>query len=219
MEERAMGNYFEKLDLKNLAGITRSTQGAAKPSFLDLPPREDLVPSHESPELRWNHQKGIPNPRDRAPANSPFSGPGRTEKPYLTTEERRKLLDNASTWTDTPYRKAGKTRAEADCSGSVWAIFNEIGLTYFHKNSHEFPSIPEFEKVTDPQPGDVVRWNGHLAIVAEEKGKVWSARRPGERFGLWPMEWFTSIYGAPTYYRYLKKEPQYLDVQGREALE
>lgn len=55
-----MGNYFEKLDLKNLAGITRSTQGAAKPSFLDLPPREDLVPSHESPELRWNHEENLP---------------------------------------------------------------------------------------------------------------------------------------------------------------
>jgi len=121
---------------------------------------------------------------------------------FIVPEELQKIFGNAATWEGVPYLLGGKTRKGADCSGSTWKIYSEVGFPYPYKETMSFPGN-EFREVSDPQPGDVVRWSGHLAIFAGE-GKVWSARRPGFNYGLYPVQWFTKTYGPPTYYRYWK---------------
>jgi cell wall-associated NlpC family hydrolase len=121
---------------------------------------------------------------------------------FITPENLQKILSNAPSWKGVPYLRRGKTRKGADCSGSTWAIYGEAGSPYLYRDSSSFPGS-EFKEVPSPLPGDVVWWSGHMAIFAGE-GKVWSARRTGFVYGLYPIEWFIKDYGPPTYYRYWK---------------
>jgi cell wall-associated NlpC family hydrolase len=132
----------------------------------------------------------------------------------MTPEEGGRIVTVAKRWKDTPYLKEGKSRAGADCSGSVWAIYAEAGFPYQYCWTAIFPTSPRFKPSPQniPQVGDVAWWNGHMAIydpnagvVDKQVAKLWSASHPGGRdFGPTPIEWFTKKYGPVTWYRYDK---------------
>ena len=111
----------------------------------------------------------------------------------------------------------------ADCSGSVWAIYKEAGLSYgtyqstatfptlvgidanFVKGTHFFKKVDM--KVDTPQVGDVGWWNGHMVIYDLNAGKtdkqlagnVWSASSPtsSRKFGPGKIDWYIDEYDAP----------------------
>lgn len=146
---------------------------------------------------------------------------------FVTAAGGQKIADVAKNWwrADVPYVTGGKTKKGADCSGSVWAIYNEAGLSYgAYTNTAGFTNIVGtdsnflkgkhyFKKVGAPQVGDVGVWSngksgndarGHMAIYDTGAGKtkkglvgnLWSATHPGgDKFGPSRIDFFDHMSG------------------------
>jgi cell wall-associated NlpC family hydrolase len=57
-------------------------------------------------------------------------------------------------------------RRETDCSHLVHAIYGQAGFSYPYASSSElYQGTDSFRRVSKPQPGDLVVWNGHVGIV------------------------------------------------------
>ena len=135
---------------------------------------------------------------------------------FITAAEGQKIADVAKKWkdADTPYsprytkllgvsilvrgswKYAGGKPVKgkgADCSGAVWAIYKEAGLSYgTHTNTAGFPArvgtdakftkgTHFFKKVDAPQVGDIGWWTngkkdedagGHMVIFDPKVGKT-----------------------------------------------
>jgi len=88
-------------------------------------------------------------------------------------------------WPYSSYKGAAAEKGTAaDCSGSTWKILQEVGRPFEYKASWQWDSavsngsIPFRRLAVDEalQVGDVIRFNGHLAIYAGD-GEMWTARR------------------------------------------
>jgi NlpC/P60 family len=94
---------------------------------------------------------------------------------------------------------------EPDCSHLVHAIYNRAGFPYSYAPSSDlYAGTREFKRVSHPQAGDLVVWEGHAGIVVNPAQHVFfSALNSG--FG-------TDAYDAPCwksrghlrFYRYIK---------------
>jgi NlpC/P60 family len=94
---------------------------------------------------------------------------------------------------------------EPDCSHLVHAIYSRAGFPYSYAPSSDlYAGTHEFQRVSHPQGGDLVVWQGHAGIVVNPAQHVFfSALRSG--FG-------TDAYDAPywkgrgnlRFYRYIK---------------
>lgn len=92
-----------------------------------------------------------------------------------------------------------------DCSHLVHAIYARAGFVYpYARSSDLYSGIENFQRVTDPQPGDLAVWRGHVGIVVSPaRHMFFSALRTGPA---------TDTYDAPhwkrkgrvRFYRYLK---------------
>ena len=133
---------------------------------------------------------------------------------FVTPEEGERIIAVAKRWKDTSYLKGGKSRAGADCSGSVWGIYAEAGFHYEYCWTAIFPTSPRFKPSPNnmPQVGDIAWWDGHMAIydpnagmVFREVAHLWSASHPGGRkFGPAAIQWYSKKYGPVKWYRYDK---------------
>ena len=124
----------------------------------------------------------------------------------MTPEQRQALVAAAQAWSAArvPYVSGGMTRAGADCSGSVSAIYAEAGMPIGHLFSGDFRRDARFRQVAGPpEVGDVGWYPGHVVIFGGETGPnkdVWSASHTGGPvFGPGLSRW----YGSPTWYRYV----------------
>jgi cell wall-associated NlpC family hydrolase len=55
-----------------------------------------------------------------------------------------------------------------DCSHFVHTLYERIGLHYDYATSRAlYRGLQEFRRVTEPQPGDLIVWRGHVGIVVE----------------------------------------------------
>lgn len=62
----------------------------------------------------------------------------------------------------------GRLRSERDCSHLVHAIYERAGLPYTYAPSSDiYAGIEGFERVKQPEPGDLVVWRGHVGIVVK----------------------------------------------------
>ncbi|WMJ08683.1 RHS repeat-associated core domain-containing protein [Nitrosomonas sp. sh817] len=130
----------------------------------------------------------------------------------ISFEEGQRITEVARTWSGVPYYENGGARSSrdrADCSGSIWKIYEEAGYPYEYSNSKMFPDNPRFKPAPNnkPQPGDVGQWNGHVLIFdpkADARYDSWSARRPGVPFGAAQIIWWEKSMRPVTWYRYDK---------------
>lgn len=77
---------------------------------------------------------------------------------FLTDEDRLSLIAAAL---DSRLRGA-----EPDCSHLVHAIYKQAGLAYTYAPSSDlYAGVDGFQRVTKPEPGDLVVWRGHVGIV------------------------------------------------------
>lgn len=102
-------------------------------------------------------------------------------------ELETKIANVSESWVEdkVPYlwKGKGKTRESADCSGAVWAIYQEAGYKYPYQPTSGFAKLKEFKELAPSDPprvGDVVHYGGHMALYAgkDSSGKdaVWSTR-------------------------------------------
>lgn len=94
---------------------------------------------------------------------------------------------------------------EYDCSHLVHAIYERAGFPYTYASSDDlYDGIEGFQRVSDPQPGDLVVWHGHAGIVVRPSKHVFFSflhAGPG-------IDDYSSRYwrgrGEPHFYRYIK---------------
>ncbi len=95
-----------------------------------------------------------------------------------------------------------------DCSHFVHEIYGRAGFPYGYENSLAlYDGTADFQRVSRPQPGDLVVWRGHMGIIVNPvQHSFFSSLRTG--FG---VEKYDSRYwrkrGHPRFYRYVKSEP------------
>ena len=116
------------------------------------------------------------------------------------------LVQAAQEWSaaGVPYVYGGTTKAGADCSGSVSAIYAQAGMPLGRMSSGDFARSNLFARtVGAPQIGDVGWFPGHVVIYGGNTGPgmdVWSASHTGGPvFGPARSSW----YGTPTWYHYV----------------
>jgi len=97
--------------------------------------------------------------------------------------------------------------AERDCSHLVHAIYQRAGFPYAYASSDDlYAGVEGFQRVSRPQPGDLVVWRGHAGIVIRPSRHVFFSRLhagPG-------TDDYTNRYwsgrGQARFYRYIKKD-------------
>jgi cell wall-associated NlpC family hydrolase len=63
--------------------------------------------------------------------------------------------------------------AEGDCSHLVHAIYERAGFPYEYADSDQlYDGVGGFERVSKPEPGDLVVWRGHAGIVVRPSRHV-----------------------------------------------
>jgi len=94
---------------------------------------------------------------------------------------------------------------ERDCSHLVHAIYQRAGFPYSYADSDDlYDGIEGFQRISKPEPGDVIVWHGHAGIVVRPSRHVFYSflhAGPG-------IDDYTSSYwkgrGEPRFYRYVK---------------
>jgi cell wall-associated NlpC family hydrolase len=95
--------------------------------------------------------------------------------------------------------------AERDCSHLVHAIYERAGFPYAYASSDDlYAGVEGFQRVSQPQSGDLVVWPGHAGIVIRPSRHVFFSflhSGPGTddyRNRYWEGR------GQPRFYRYMK---------------
>jgi len=118
--------------------------------------------------------------------------PLRTRVPSVPHRPDSSVVSIAKRYLGIPYVWGGASASGMDCSGFTMLVYREaLGLSLPHFSG----SQPAYgTKVSNPSPGDLVYWPGHVAIFYGN-GYVIGARHSGAPSAIY------RLYGAPTFYR------------------
>jgi hypothetical protein len=98
--------------------------------------------------------------------------------------------------------------SENDCSHLVHAIYEQAGFPYAYAPSSDlYAGVESFQRVKQPEPGDLIVWRGHAGIVVQPSKHIFfslMSSGPGTddyRSPYWRGR------GHPRFYRYVKNQP------------
>ncbi len=101
-----------------------------------------------------------------------------------------------------------KLRHSGDCSHLVHAIYERAGFQYTYVSSYDlYDGVEGFQRIFEPQPGDLIVWRGHVGIVVRPSRHVFFSFRSG---GPGTADYTTRYWvqlGSPRFYRYVKDDP------------
>jgi len=94
---------------------------------------------------------------------------------------------------------------ERDCSHLVHAIYERAGFPYAYASSDDlYDGVEGFQRVSQPQTGDLVVWRGHAGIVIRPSRHVFfSFLRAGPGTDDYRSRYWSGR-GQPRFYRYIK---------------
>ena len=97
--------------------------------------------------------------------------------------------------------------SERDCSHLVHAIYQQAGFPYSYAPSSKiYAGIEGFQRIKQPQPGDLVVWRGHVGIVIKPSQHIFFSFM---RSGTGTDDYETAYWrgrGRPRFYRYVKND-------------
>ena len=88
------------------------------------------------------------------------------------------------------------------------AIYLQAGFPYPYASSSDlYDGTDDFERVTRPQPGDLVIWPGHVGIVVNPAQRAFFSRlRHGPGVDDYDAQYWKQR-GQVRFYRYMKRAP------------
>lgn len=104
---------------------------------------------------------------------------------------------------DYALQAGSRLTRQPDCSHLVHLIYSHAGLNYSYQPSRAlYAGVEDFERVTRPQPGDLIVWRGHVGIVVSPREKTFfSSVRSGIITESWKeVQWLRR--GRPRFLRY-----------------
>jgi cell wall-associated NlpC family hydrolase len=138
----------------------------------------------------------------RHPEASSISQTAETDQ---KAENRELSLDDRLSIMAAALDARGRLRFERDCSHLVHAIYDEAGFPYnYAPSSQIYAGTEGFMRVTQPQPGDLVVWKGHVGIVIRPSQHIFfSYMHSGPGTDDYEASYWKRR-GRPRFYRYLK---------------
>ena len=91
-----------------------------------------------------------------------------------------------------------------DCSHLVHAIYERAGFSYSYASSDDlYDGVEGFQRVAEPQPGDIIVWRGHAGIVVRPSRHIFfSFMSAGPGIDDYKTSYWRSR-GWPRFYRYV----------------
>ena len=91
-----------------------------------------------------------------------------------------------------------------DCSHLVHTIYNRAGFSYPYASSSDlYTGTDDFQRVAQPQPGDLAVWKGHVGIVVNPaQGLFFSRLRTGSGIESYDDQYWKRR-GPVRFYRYI----------------
>jgi hypothetical protein len=122
----------------------------------------------------------------------------RTTAHALNSDERLAVLASALD-SKIPRRK------EKDCSHLVHAIYERAGFPYSYASSDDiYDGVRGFQRVSNPEAGDLVVWHGHVGIVVRPSRHVfYSFLHAGPGIDDYSNRYWRGR-GEARFYRYVK---------------
>ena len=135
--------------------------------------------------------KTVPDPASR-------KGHGQKSAKTLSSDDRLAVIASALD-SKTPRF------AEQDCSHLVHAIYERAGFPYAYASSDDlYDGVEGFQRVSQPQTGDLVVWRGHAGIVIRPSRHVFfSFLHAGPGTDDYRSRYWVGR-GEPRFYRYVK---------------
>lgn len=101
-----------------------------------------------------------------------------------------------------------RTQRHPDCSHFVHELYEQAGFSYEYASSSDlYAGIDEFQRVTNPQPGDLAVWHGHVGIVVNPRQhSFFSLLRSGPGVDMWDSTYWKRR-GKPRFFHYVKAAP------------
>ncbi len=94
-----------------------------------------------------------------------------------------------------------------DCSHLVHAIYQRAGFPYAYASSDDlYAGVQGFQRVSRPQPGDLIVWSGHVGIVVRPSRHVFfSFMSAGPGIDDYEAPYWVNR-GHARFYRYIKND-------------
>jgi cell wall-associated NlpC family hydrolase len=95
-----------------------------------------------------------------------------------------------------------------DCSHLVHAIYERAGFPYAYASSDDiYDGVEGFQRIEQPQPGDLIVWHGHVGIVVRPSKHVFfSFMTAGPGIDDYDAPYWAQR-GQARFYRYVKDDP------------
>jgi hypothetical protein len=124
-----------------------------------------------------------------------------TSSRLLTTDEGLTIIGAA-------LESSQLKPSNPDCSHIVHAIYKRAGFPYSYADSFQlYDGVEGFQQVVHPQPGDLVVWRGHAAIVVNPaQHTFFGSTSSGLRVESYDSEYWQHR-GRPRFFRYVKSAP------------
>jgi len=96
----------------------------------------------------------------------PAKADSATAKPQRSTRSKTLTAEDRSTVIATAIHSKRLRYTGHDCSHLVHAIYESAGFPYSYASSEDlYAGVDHFQRVSYPQPGDLIVWHGHVGIV------------------------------------------------------
>ena len=110
------------------------------------------------------------------------------------------VVDYAVQFVGNPYVWGGTSLTNgADCSGFVMKIYEAFGVTGLPHSSYKLRSVGYAVSASDVQPGDIICYNGHVAIYMGD-GKIVHASNRKDGIKIRRICFATKLKGTPCVY-------------------